>query len=325
LKKLALLALAACGPQVRTTAPTRSQAESEAQQLAAGGVSAIRAALHDSVDFGGMWFPDDECRQEFMVPRHIPAAELDAFARCVARTHLVVDRRGSEMPDFALFTYDPGIEVEARLIPGASGAQIVWIGYVGSAEGHAQLPSVTPGALEDLRTAGDPQAAQVGEDDLAWFKVCVDRDGKVTGAHAMKATTQAAEDAWRANIASWQFKPFVLGGEASPVCSWFELAAPYAERDHAIPVPPLEPELAVRVPRKLVSGTTGIVPTEPRAVIGTLRFCIGADGTVTKAGMYTSTGLPDYDRAVVDGARSWNYEPGPAETCDIVVVAYRPR
>jgi TonB family protein len=81
----------------------------------------------------------------------------------------------------------------------------------------------------------------------------------------------------------------------------------------------------VRAPRKLVSGNTDIEPTEKRAVIGTLRFCIGADGTVDQAGMYTSTGLADYDRALVAGARTWKYEPGPAETCDIAVIRYRPR
>ncbi len=114
-----------------------------AARVAGADASTLRGFMHGAVSYGGLWFADPKCREQFIVPRTIGEDELDAFAGCVAGLHLTVSERSYHLYDFAIFSYPPGLEVEARISGGPHGTQLLWIGYEGSAGELATLPTVT--------------------------------------------------------------------------------------------------------------------------------------------------------------------------------------
>lgn len=321
------LALVACGPG----APEHPQSLATAADQLGGSDAQIRAMMYKSVDYGGLRFADAACEQEFLVARTIPDAELDAFARCLAGLHLGPDTRRSSMPDFALLTYAPGVEIEARLNTGPNGMQLVWIGYLGSADGHASLPTVSPTALEQLRTGGDPHPHMNDLED-SWFKLCLDRDGAITGVHPIATISDALTTTITTEVSSWTFRPFVLGGSPAPVCSWLEIAGAHAESLGSVPIAPLDPAATSEQWRPRIGGNTTIAPTDEEKTLiqragvhslaGTLRYCVAPSGEVSKVEIYASTGLPLYDKIIVANVLAWKFEPADRETCAALSMIY---
>ena len=63
-----------------------------------------------------------------------------------------------------------------------------------------------------------------------------------------------------------------------------------------------------------------------RQVTAAVKLCVAPDGKVDKVDLLTSSGVDDYDRAVVDGMTSWRYAAYAAPTslhvCERVDVSY---
>jgi TonB family protein len=90
---------------------------------------------------------------------------------------------------------------------------------------------VPPTALESLRVAGDKDIypdevtraaiAQAGKTRLVIpLKVCVDAAGAVEQVVILKASGfPAYDEALRAGVRAWRYRPFVINGSAVKVCS----------------------------------------------------------------------------------------------------------
>jgi TonB family protein len=59
-------------------------------------------------------------------------------------------------------------------------------------------------------------------------------------------------------------------------------------------------------------------------ITASVHLCVAPDGKVSDVKLQRSSGMAAYDRAVVDGASAWTYEPFLASTprCEDVSVAY---
>jgi TonB family protein len=347
---IAVALVAACGSaQTVRYDPTADHAPSV---IATRDIGTMRAALRGPVLDGGLWFDDVVCRKQFAMPRTIPAQELDAFAGCLAGLGLLPSPRHHELPDVGLFTYAPGIEVEAWFAVGPRGAQLVSIGFAGNEGSTAWIPSVAVEALEPLRVVGDshPIDADVraeldavskgaSEEVFAWgwYKLCVDREGNVIDVGVRDAWSRIAVGGFGRALHQWKFRPFVLGGQAMPVCSLVAATYP-AQAPDKLPlgVPPLEPStVGLHASPQRVSGDPYVQPTNDLKrriangyeLIANVRFCIDDQGNVDHADVYESTGLPDYDHRLVDAVKTWKYRPAfadgkPVRTCRDVTFMY---
>ena len=86
-------------------------------------------------------------------------------------------------------------------------------------------------ALESLRVAGDKnilpsdfvkvEISRSGRQQLMVpVMMCLDRDGRVIQVKVLKSSGFLAYDADLINaIAMWRYRPFLIDGRASPVCS----------------------------------------------------------------------------------------------------------
>jgi hypothetical protein len=323
---VAAVALAACGPIVH-----RPSTQEEAVRALAGDEAQIRSMMRRSIGFGGAHFADPACAQQFPAPRTIPQRELDAFAHCVAGLHLQSERRTSALPDFLLLTYAPGIELEVRTVDDPPGRQLVWLGYLGSAGERASLPTITPDALAAVRVAGDAHP-HLGDDEGAWLKICVDRDGGVTGAHVVAASSKDVGATLANLIAEWKFHPIEIDGVPSPVCSWLLLTGGGDDGSgDPVPIAPLLPGAVGPRPER-VSGEVQILPTDKqrllinRAHLGTLvttvRYCVDADGSVNAIAVYESSGLQLYDSIITSHIRDWKFKPPDGEVCQSASLIY---
>src|SRR5690348_8413004 len=61
------------------------------------------------VTYAGLWFPDPECRRAFAVTGTVPAAGLEALAKCLAPLTIVASQLKHPYSNVAAFTYEPGI------------------------------------------------------------------------------------------------------------------------------------------------------------------------------------------------------------------------
>jgi hypothetical protein len=93
----------------------------------------------------------------------------------------------------------------ARLIPPEVGARL-------RAADVTSDPRYKPGLPPELQRAGTK----------IWgiYKLCVDREGKVTGVSSVKPADQegAIDQAWKKLMATWPHLPYVTGGVAYPYC-----------------------------------------------------------------------------------------------------------
>jgi len=329
-RALALFAsVAACG----------SGGHHTSRRVLMGNASSLRAHMIHSVGYGGLWFADAACTQEFPTARTIPEEELDAFARCVAGLHLVPAGREHKMRDFSIFEYAPGIEVDAQIAENPFTTELRWIGYAGSEHQIASLPSITPGALEGLREGGSVEVTS-NVDGVAWFKLCLDRDGKVTGIHPYASTSPDAERALSVGLDAWTFRPFVAGGAATPACALIMRAHPadFGESfERQVPTAPLDPSRFAATYLKHLEGDPTIQPSDRlktairqagvTEVTGTFRYCIDENGDVDKVETFETTGIPSYDRQIIEALRTWRFaaphaDGKPVAACSLLSFVY---
>jgi hypothetical protein len=326
----ALVVLAACGGAAHGPY-SRDEVE---QRLTTSHGPALASMLHPGLVYGGMWFEDPACQQQFIASGEIGADRIDAFARCLETLKLTRSGRHHPYSDVIELEYAPGFEVEAQFDDAGA---IRWIGYAERHDLRDALPAITPEALEGLRTSGaatpaldDATAARLRAErtelgvrsSYAWLKVCLDIDGKVTGAKPREESSPVARDVFEAAVLRWQFHPFVVGGLAIPVCALVYVSDQRDEKmSHLLPQP-VPPDLGSVIvgARALhrVSGETQIVPTEPeRAAMANLHmhllisafaYCIDESGAVTGVRQTRRSGLDAWDHRVAGILQGWKYK-----------------
>jgi hypothetical protein len=265
-----------------------------------------------------------------------------------------VSPRKDSLPDVAVLTYDPGLEIEARFIYRPDGPWLSWIGYEARQDLADALPTISPDTLESLRVAGVRAPVVTGlEADIqreqfafAWVKTCIDAQGKVTSTHLRLASSARAARVFAAAIADWAFRPFTPAGQPLPVCSMVLLGSPLATAlDHArIPVATraLDGRLVVApTSLHLVKGTKQIVPDddtksemarvrENSRWIGSFQLCVDEQGHAHDPLMTRSTGSAAYDAKIMRELARWEYEPyvddgKPVAVCTAVTFIYSQR
>lgn len=362
---VAVLMMLGCGgaqPPSATPRPAESSAGPAAAELIAvtgrGDVAATRAMLHDSVDFGGVWFEDTTCRRQFSAAGTIRGTGLDVLARCLAKLRLSKSERSNPYPDIAVLTYDPGLEIEVLFGFEQRRPQIRWIGYVSRRTLKDALPTITQRALEAHRTAGSIAIDEATRTKLAreyvrsrqpfggaWLKVCLDARGAVTSAHARQTTSLELQRTLVAAIEHWTFQPVILGGQPTPICSlvWHDYPAgaapPKRSQTLPFPVPPEYDSAIIADPTMLkrIVGRTAIVPDNdektwlysrrPVRVVGSFFFCLTPQGAVDIVVTTRPTEVPRYDDKIRAAIRGWRYEPflvdgQPSRVCTHTTVIY---
>jgi hypothetical protein len=291
--------------------------------------------LGPNVTVGGLWFPDPVCQREFVAPGEVGGGRLDELARCIATLQLAVAPRKDALADVAVFTYPPGLEIEARFIDRVDGPWLSWIGYEARRSLGDALPTISAETLESLRTAGarEPAAHEL-DDEVAhsglhyaktWVKLCLDATGAVTGVHVREASSSRAARVFSAAVADWKFKPFTPAGQPMPVCSLVLLAnpLPLALEHERIPYPLSESsDAGLIVPIQAlhrVKGQITITPSDDlkvvlqkagiRRLIGSFQFCLDEHGHAQNVRILRSTGLPGYDQSIIGHIGVWEYEP----------------
>src|SRR5690349_8035269 len=94
---IAVVVVAACGGAVPhnglATPDAKTQRDDSAARLmaasAAHDANAIAGLFSDEVTYGGLWFPDGECRARFAATAKIGGPDLGALAQCLAPLTLV--------------------------------------------------------------------------------------------------------------------------------------------------------------------------------------------------------------------------------------------
>jgi hypothetical protein len=214
------------------------------------------------------------------------------------------------------------------------GPWLASIGYEARRDRADALPTVAPEALEALRIAGTaaPEVAGLDADiaampfhhAYAWLKVCIDADGNVTGTHVRETTSPHAGRAFAAAIGDWKFKPFMVNGRPLPVCTLELLAAPAGVDRTQIQMPepviaPTDASILASQALHRTSGLTAITPTDQlktaiqragvSALVGSFQYCLAPTGKVDSVDLIRSTGVPEYDAAIMSGMHVWQYDP----------------
>jgi hypothetical protein len=337
--------LLGCGPE---HVATPREVAHETLLGAAGSAGELQTLFHGSVVNGGLWFDDAACASKFS-PGDVEAADQPAFAKCLAGLHLQASAREDALGDVTVLTYAPGIEVEARVVQELDGPHLSWIGYASHGPSDPLVPTITSGALESIRLTGDPNgpldpqiAATLHLDptptshaQFTWIKVCLDQTGAILKTRGGETTSEEALAAFEAAAKAWTFKPFMLGGEAVPICSMARMAYPsgQAPKVETLPLPPAPSRMGERehlefaagvtvLDGKRISGTRMIHPdAETLAAIkesqrhksfrvtGSFRVCLDETGHVESVLPAISTGYANYDRELMAGMQQWIYSP----------------
>ncbi|MGE0546887.1 MAG: hypothetical protein AB7O24_20920 [Kofleriaceae bacterium] len=347
-----------CGTARRVDTLRDQATQSFADAVARKDVAAIASQLGDPVAYGGLWFADAECTRQFPVAMTIEAHQRDAFARCLATLPLRETNRRSQIRTVSLFEYQPGLEVAVAFRMYDATPTVGWIGYSGRRELRDGLPSVVPSALTSHRLAGNPaatptpaMAATITTENAAfkiphayaWLNVCIDATGRVTGVHNWETSTPTAQAAFIEAIRDWRFRPFMLGGQPSPVCSLVLLTYPpiHGGSEQALPRGFPAQDGAINVAARLlkrIEGETRIVPDDDdkrrigrRAELtAAFQLCIDETGRISKLLQLEYSGLPRYDGKLLAAVSQWKYEPlviegKPVTACTIVVFNYTQR
>ena len=360
-----LLIFAACGPGFAQPASRLDARDTLAR--ASGDAVAIERLLQGAVVDGGLWFADPECMRQFAGGGEITPARFHTFAACLATLHWQSSQRGDALGDTLVLEYAPGFEIEARLVQELTGPRLLWIGYEARRDWDDGLPTVTVATLESLRMAGDPGAALAAEArgllarDVAsykrasaWFKVCLDGTGAVSGTDEREVTSLEAWHVFAAAIGAWRFRPFTIDGRALPVCAMVHFEHPHGTAGKVterlpLPAPPSRQgkktpvvlaDGAEVIEARRVSGQRLIEPdvvtrsaiaeaNNPK-VVGAFRVCLDDTGHVESVLPLRSTGFASYDRTIIAGINTWIYSPfvvdgEPTPICTSVTFIYRQR
>lgn len=251
-----------------------------------------------------------------------------------------------------MFRYEPGFEIEARIVDDESGRPtLTWIGYVARRGPSDPLPTITAAALETLRLAGDPNGPiehsapglepVVRPSEFTWFKICLDANGAVTKLDPRQTTSPAVMRMFEAAATAWRFKPFVANGQAQPVCSMIRMRYPAtAVTDpETLPMPTGEgrPLLITSGAMNLVTGTKMVVPDDRgkrriqhsgvRKVTGVFRACTDETGKVVDLLPLRSTGLGSHDQRILATMSQYVYalvldQGKPIPVCTIITFIY---
>lgn len=355
-----LMLLVACGG-VKTPAKTR---ELGADRLIAasqrGDAVTIEAMLGDKLAFGGLWFPDENCRRTFPDAGSVVPAARSKLAKCIATLPLTKSKREHVFPEVAVLAYEPGLEIEVQF--DRREPRILWIGYVSRTTQGDNLPTITQAALESHVTSGSdfdeptrtklatilaaaPPVFEKKPTVLgAWIKLCIDANGVVTTVRPRMTNSVEALDVMIEAAKQRTFRPFLLGGQPVPVCSLIGPTYPSNEtKDDKPPkLPPPVPDehmnallLAPGV-RKRVSGSIMLTPddrTRSRlrgrtTIDGWFLYCVDEAGAVDHSMVLRSTGFGSYDERVARAIRDWKFAPQlrrgrPVRTCSHFVLMYR--
>jgi len=231
-----------------------AHADDDADRAAAELAGAIRARdakavvrhLAAPLTNAGVYFADAGCSKRFGAPGEVRAAELPAFAKCLAQLKLQVTTRRSAMDDGAVLTIDPGVEVELAFDSG----RVRWIGYLTQNGVNDGVPTLTAQTFEGLRKTGtanldavvrgklEPMVARLHGPVSAWLKICLDARGAVASVTAPWSSQPGAGDAFVAAVGDWTFRPFAPRGAAIPACALQLLTYPAAQAP-AVEVLPL--------------------------------------------------------------------------------------
>lgn len=330
-----VLVAAACGGEPRPKRPYNKSDDlvvAFANAVAAHDAKAITAMFADAPVFGGMWFPDAACTQQFPTQHRLTTAQIPALATCLANLPLRPSERGHEQADIWVLDYEPGFEIEIE----ASSDKIFWIGYASRRATNDALPTISGRALARLRTdhTAPPNLPGFAESaraldlpfEFAWFKVCLDATGAVTGVHLRQVTSPDAASALGELTKQWTFAPFVAGGTAIPVCALTRVDATPPEKDHETLPLDVSPEGAGYVTLssaavKRIEGRKTIVPDDEdkrflvqhfhgARLVAVLKACFDEAGKVEKLALIKSSGLPRYDRKLQSTILDeWHYAP----------------
>lgn len=316
----------------------------------------FRNALAAEVTSGGLYFADPACQTQFGRSGTIAPDSFDAFARCVSTLHLRPTGRAHWLDDASVLTDDAGFELEALVIDG----RLAHIGFAGRAPGMPDLPTITPEALEALRTGGDPEAT-ISDFDAKTItapgsattartehlRICMNDKGVVTTVLPGSAMTPDSTAAFSALTRGWTFRPFVVGSTAIAVCAIvpFEYPATAAGPPRRLPRPP-EISKTGRVvfnvrPAELeplrLTGTKLVVPDDVdkvelhgKRLVGSFKLCLGEDGRYEQGTLLKSTGVPGYDAKIASAMMAWTYRPYlvdgvPVPVCTAVTFIYTQR
>jgi hypothetical protein len=309
-----------------------------AQLLASAAVdpAAMEKLLRGSVVNGGLWFADPDCARQFSAVEEIRPPRLSAFAKCLAGLHLQLSSRTDSMLDAIVMSYAPGIEIEARLV-GDREPRLTWIGFESRRDAADGLPTITPETLESLRTAGDRNgpiepgiiaelSVSKSESVFTWLNVCIGADGAVTRASARETSSLKVGRVLVAAAEAWRFRPFIVGGQAMPVCSMVRIVvrASTTPEVETLPMPSTfaggdDPSLIPVALRRLVSGNRNVVPDDltkmaiqnsgVRRITGSFKVCSDVTGNVVAVRTIRSTGWQDYDLKILRETRKYAYEP----------------
>lgn len=348
-----VVAAAACGgsgPGVEAPSPAEEAGARLLDATARRDAAAIAAMLDPELYVGGLWFADMGCRAHFPRVGMIAEAGYEQLAACLAALPLRRSARTSPLPNVAVFTYAPGIEIEAVFTATASVPKLRWIGYVPR---HDAAPTVTPelleahrrgeaGALDDEARAGIEREVAGGEGAETWFEVCVDATGGAPRVRPRETSSVAAQLAFARLVEQWAFEPVMLDGVLTPVCALVALAHPATAAPSVLPYPvPADHATAFVVPHRLIGPRTGKVslvpPDEVRAwmaqryiveVVSTFLYCLDESGAVDRVLPLRPANVPRYTDTLIAGIKRWRFPPflvdgKPARVCTHVNFVYR--
>lgn len=340
-----LVALGGCGATTSELGPYQrrievSHASAPGEPLPAD-EAGLRGLMLGPVTLGGLAFADRACVEQFGAPRVVPVAELAALAHCLGALHWAPSARKTALDHGVVMTYAPGYEVEAYVAFG----QLGYVGFTGRGGTAPAVPTMTPEALEALRTAGEPHP-RVPLAHRRWLEICVFPGSAAPKVYARSPVPADELAQLGAAIGDWKFRKFAV-----PACAIVAFdPAGRAEADDTIPRPLTfaKSGKAQRTAdlRKLaalrVGGTAQPWPTEAivgainrdqhalhRAapVVGAFELCLDEDGRFASGEMLKSTGYHAYDAYLVHALEEWTIRPyiedGAAQpVCATITVRY---
>lgn len=363
--------VAACAGAPRPTKDSKKQAVEAASAelfdaIAHKDVEGIQHYLTEPIELGGLWFFDHACLKQFPGPRKVEAAALPALAKCLATLPMRQSSRTDPLFGVVVATYEPGLEIELAFAYGREDERphVRFIGFAGRRDLGDALPTVTPAALESRRVTGEQMPALDADADaalkkqledlhskelFAWFKICVGADGRVTSVHPREASSPLLVSTYNDRIKDWQFEPFKLGEQPTPVCMLqrflYPMVAPaVAEAPGAhemLPWPSVNATDAslLHIPAKLLIGVGEhhinmnftlrdqqmVDYTETVIVEGTVGMCIDEQGAVFQTFLLEPTGFSDFDASIQRDIHAWHFKPvviggAPTRVCSTVRV-----